>query len=115
MQFAMLGVVEATVASDAEKNRLCPPIAYWDANMDYLSAFLATLANERARVAYPVVASWAKATRLNPLSAIDLYREAPTVVEAHERIKRFGAAAASNLVKLLRASTAPPSAFGGPN
>jgi hypothetical protein len=44
-QFAVLGVVEATVESDAEKNRLCPPLAYWDANLDYLSAFLATLAN----------------------------------------------------------------------
>ena len=105
-QFAMLGVVEATVESDAEKNRLCPPIAYWDANTDYLSAFLATLANERARAAHPALASWAKATRLNPLSEIELYRDAPTVIDARERIKRFGAAAAGNLVKLLRANTA---------
>ncbi|OAJ54896.1 hypothetical protein A6V36_08655 [Paraburkholderia ginsengiterrae] len=27
-QFAMLGVIEALIGSDAEKNRLCPPIAY---------------------------------------------------------------------------------------
>ena len=69
-QFAMLGVVEATLESDEEKNRLCPPIAYWDANTDYLSAFLAMLANERARAAYPALASWAKETRLNPLGGI---------------------------------------------
>ena len=105
-QFAMLGVVEATVESDEEKNRLCPPIAYWDANTDYLSGFLATLANERARAAHPTLASWAKETRLNPLGGIALYRDAPNVIDARERIKRFGAAAASNLVKLLRASTA---------
>ncbi|MBE0592804.1 MAG: hypothetical protein IH616_10445, partial [Gemmatimonadales bacterium] len=105
-QFAMLGVVEATVESDEEKNRLCPPIAYWDANADYLSAFLATLASERARAAHPALASWAKDTRLNPLGGIARHRDAPIVVEARERIKRFGAAAASNLVKLLRESAA---------
>ncbi|WHZ11620.1 MAG: hypothetical protein OJF60_002059 [Burkholderiaceae bacterium] len=105
-QFAMLGVVEATVESDEEKNRLCPPIAYWDTNRDYLSAFLAGLANLQAQAAYPALAGWAKATRLNPLGGIDLYRDAPTVIGARERIKRFGAAAAGNLVKLLRASAA---------
>jgi len=99
-QFAMLGVIEATVESDEAKNRLCPPIAYWDANADYLSAFLAGLANERARAAHPTLASWAKDTRLNPLGAIGRYRDAAIVVEARERIKRFGAAAAGNLLKL---------------
>ena len=81
-QFAMLGVVEATVESDEEKNRLCPPIAYWDANADYLSAFLATLANERARAAYPALANWAKETRLNPRGGIALHRDTP---ERHRR------------------------------
>jgi hypothetical protein len=114
-QFAMLGVVEATVESDEEKNRLCPPIAYWDANTDYLLAFLATLANERARAAHPALASWAKDTRLNPLGGIARYRDAPNVIDARERIKRFGAAAASNLVKLLRTSTAQPGATRGAN
>jgi hypothetical protein len=100
------------VESDEEKNRLCPSIAYWDANTDYLSAFLATLANERARAAHPAVARWAKDTRLNPLGEIALYRDAPNVIDARERIKRFGAAAASNLVRLLRASAAQPGAIG---
>lgn len=102
-QFAMLGVVEATVESDEEKNRLCAPITYWDVNADYLSAFLATLANERARAAYPALASWAKDSRLNPLGGIGLHRDAPSVVEARERVKRFGAAAVNNLPKLLGA------------
>jgi hypothetical protein len=108
-QFAMLGVVEATLETDEEKNRLCPPIAYWDANSDYPSAFLAGLANERARAAYPALASWAKDTRLNPLGGIGQHRDDPRVIEARERIKRFGAAGASNLVKLVRASSAQAS------
>lgn len=100
-QFAMLGVLEATVDSDEEKNRVCPPIAYWDATSDYLSAFLAALANDRARAAYPALASWAKATRLNPLSGIDMFGDDPSVMDSRDRINRFGAAAASNLVTLL--------------
>ena len=100
-QFAMLGVLEATVESDDEKNRVCPPIAYWDATSDYLSAFLAALANDRARAAYPALVSWAKSTRLNPLSGIEQFGDDPSVIDSRERIKRFGAAAASNLVSLL--------------
>ncbi len=105
-QFAMLGVVEATVDSEEEKNRLCPPIAYWNANTGYLSAFLATLAHERARAAHPVLARWAKETRLNPLHGIERYRDTASVIDARKRIKRFGAAAESNLVTLLGASIA---------
>ena len=104
-QFALLGVVEATVESDDEKNRLCPPVAYWDTNRDYLSAFLAMLANERARSEHPALASWAKQTRLNAQSGMARHRDAPVVVDARERIKRFRAAAASNLVKLLGPET----------
>lgn len=114
-QFAMLGMVEATVESDAEKNRLCPPINYWETNTDYLSAFLATLANEQARAAYPALASWAKNTRLNPLGGTARYRDAPNVIEARERIKRFGAAAASNLVKLVKATTVQAGGMRGAN
>jgi hypothetical protein len=105
-QFAMLGVVEATVDGDDEKNRLCPPIHYWDANSDYWSTFLATLANAPARAAYPALSSWVQATRLNPLSGIALHVDDPVVIDAGERIKRFGAAAADNLVKLLAQETA---------
>ena len=100
-QFAMLGVVEATVGSDEEKNRLCPPINYWDADTDYLSAVLYGLKSERARATYPALASWAKATRLNPLSGLAQYADDPRVIDAAERIKRFGAGAANNLAKLL--------------
>jgi hypothetical protein len=98
----MLGVIEATVPGDEDKNRLCPPIHYWDANADYLRAFLAALANERAVGAYPALASWAKSTRLNPLAGMGPHRDAPGMAESRERVKRYGAAAAGNLVKLLR-------------
>ena len=101
-QFAMLGVVEATLESDEEKNRLCAPIHYWDANTDYLSAFLTGLANDQALAAYPALASWSRDTRLNPLGGLAQHRDAPSVKDARERIKRFAVPAAGNLMKLLR-------------
>lgn len=100
-QFAMLGVIEATVESDEEKNRLCPPIAYWDENRDYLSAFLATMRADRARAAHPALISWTKATRLNPVSGLSSHRDDARVLDARDRLKRFGAAAPANLEKLL--------------
>lgn len=100
-QFALLGVVESMIEADEEKNRLCPPISYWDRNADYLAAYLALMAAERARSAHPALAAWARATRLNPLGRLDEHRDDPKVVQARECIKSCGAAAASNLVRLV--------------
>ena len=105
-QFTTLGVVEATVESDEEKNRLCPPIMNWDANTDYLSAFLATLRNQRSRDGSPALARWAMTTRLNPLGGLALHHDDPLVIDARERIKRYASAATTNLTKLLGASAA---------
>jgi hypothetical protein len=100
-QFATLGVVEATVTSDDEKNRLCPPISYWDRNEDFVSAQLASLVGDRARSRHAPLATWMKTTRLNPASGISSYLSDARVVEARERIKRCAGAAASNLQKLV--------------
>ena len=102
-QYAMLGMVEATVQGNEEKNRLCPAMAYWDTDKDYLSSFLATLANERAQAAYPALVNWAKNTRLNPISQVATYSNDPVMIDSRERIKRNGAAAVANIIKLLGA------------
>jgi hypothetical protein len=109
-QFALLGVVEATLESDEQKNRLCPPMAHWNEGADYPAAFLATLANSRARAAYPAVAAWAKTTRLNPLGGLAAFRDDPGVKESQDRVTRFGAAAAGNLAKLVGAGADRPRA-----
>jgi hypothetical protein len=105
-QFAMLGVVEATIANDADKNRICTPIAYWDVNADYLSGYLASLTRERAGGAFPDLVNWTKATRLNTLSGIAHMQDNPAVIESRERIKACAGAAAANILKLLRQSAA---------
>jgi hypothetical protein len=101
-QFAMLGVAEALLGSDEEKNRLFPPISYWDSNEDYLSSFLANMANERGRAAHPALAAWAKTSRLSPLGNIGQHSNHPVVIETREKIKQYGAAAAGKLMSLLR-------------
>ena len=102
-QFALLGAAEALLASDEEKNRLCRPITYWDAPADYLAAYLALLASDRARAAHPALLEWARATRLNPLSRLGEYKDHPEAVAARERIREFGPAAAANLARLAAA------------
>ena len=99
---ALLGVIEATIADTAEKNRVCPPIRYWDEPRDYLSSYLALMAHDRARAAHPAVAAWAKGTRLNPMSGLGAHRDHPLVVQTWGDLKRYGAAAAGNLAKLLQ-------------
>ena len=99
---ALLGVIEATIADTAEKNRVCPPIRYWDEPRDYLSSYLALMAHDRARAAHPAVVGWAQGTRLNPVSGLRAYREHPQVIQAWDDLKRYGAAAAGNVVKLLQ-------------
>jgi NAD(P)-binding Rossmann-like domain len=100
-QFAMLGVAEALLDTDAEKNLLFPPIAYWDNNIDFVTGFLATMANTRARTAYPALASWANSSRLNPLAGIDRFSSGAGVTDSRERIKRSGALAVETLTRLV--------------
>jgi hypothetical protein len=89
------------VEGDDPKNGLCPPISYWDANEDYLSALLARMACTTAIAAHPRLASWNKASRLNPLSGIASHKEDPRVIASGEGLKRFGLPAATNIRKLL--------------
>lgn len=103
-QYALLGAVECMVDSDDEKNRLCPPVRYWDSPRDYLSAYLAFLEGKRARAAHPELAAWAEQTRLNPLADLPRHRDHPLVMETRERLKQDASAAVANAVRLLAAS-----------
>ena len=104
-QFALLGVAEALIGSDEEKNHLCRPIQYWDKPVDYLSAYMALLASGRASAAYPALAAWARDSRLNPLRHLSAYSNHPTVVETRSLMKEVGAATVENVPRLLAART----------
>ena len=89
-QFALLGAAEALLASDDERNRLNPPVRYWDTPADYLRTYLATMTHGRAN-----------ASRLNPLRDLGKYRDHPQVQQTRDVIKQLGAAAVGNTMKLL--------------
>jgi len=99
-QFALLGMAESMIESDDEKNRLCRPIHYWDQCADYLGAYMALLANERARANHPALAAWARESRLNPLGRLGEYRDHPLVVETRGRLRELGQAAVENVSRL---------------
>jgi len=100
-QFALLGVMEASLDSDDERNALCPPVVYWDTNGDYVTAFAAMMAGEVARAAHPALGAWMKATRLNPLHGLAAHRDDPGVRDSRERIKRFAMPAIANAQRLV--------------
>jgi putative NAD(P)-binding protein len=100
-QAAVQGVVEAMIADDDEKNRLCAPILYWDDNEDYVRAFLATMVGEQDRATNAQLRAWMRTTRLSPTSAINARQGDTRVEETRERIKRSGVAAAMNLQQML--------------
>lgn len=100
-QFALLGAVEALVERDDEKNRICPPVLYWDTCADSLRAHLAGLAHARARAGHPALAAWADETRLNPLSGLTRLRNDSSVLASRHRIQACTAAAVANIARLL--------------
>lgn len=100
-QFAMLGVVEATIDGDDEKNRLCRPIHYWEQNADYLTAYMARVSGERARSAYPALAAWTRESRLNAMGRLGEYSNYPSVVATGGLLKMVATAAMENMSRLL--------------
>lgn len=102
-QFALLGAAEATIGSDDEKNLACRPIHYWDKPADYLTAYMALLASERARSAHVTLAIWARGSRLNPLGRLGEHRDDPKVAQTRAHLRDTGPAAVENVARLLAA------------
>ena len=100
-QFATLAVLEATVESDDEKNRLVPPIPWWNDSADYAASFLALMAFEQARRAHSALSAWTSRTRLNPVSGAGAYRDDARVAATRERIRNAALPAAINLRTIL--------------
>ena len=100
-QFAMLGVVEATIDNDEEKNKLCRPIRYWEQNADYLSSYMARVVGERARSGYPALAAWTRESRLNAMGRLGEYSNHPSVVATGGLLKTVATAAMENMARLL--------------
>lgn len=100
-QYAMLGVVEAELHDDDQKNELCRPVHLWDRNVDFLIAYAALMANARARGQHPAVSAWSRTSRLYPFAELERYADDPRLPEARERSRAHAAGALSNLPRLI--------------
>jgi hypothetical protein len=100
-QYAMLGVVEAELHDDEQKNELCRPLHLWDRNVDFLIAYAALMANSRARGQHPAVSAWSRTSRLYPFAELERYADDPRISEARERSRAHAAGALSNLPRLI--------------
>jgi cation diffusion facilitator CzcD-associated flavoprotein CzcO len=63
---ATVAAVEASVEDDAEKNRLCPSLAWSGRTADLLELARTGMVGLTSRMAHPGLAAWTESCRLNP-------------------------------------------------
>jgi hypothetical protein len=108
---ALVGHVEASRDDDREKNRLCPPMAFFDSTADFVPGFLHS---QRVRVAWfddPDVREWLARTRLTPLRDAGEHLTDP---QAQAAIGRMIAMTGPAIENLERITAATPNGAGVP-
>lgn len=83
---ATQGFVEAVRPDDAEKNRLCPPVAFSGHAADILDLAYRAMTGTMARTSEPDLADWDARCRLNPGSAARHHLDDPRVTESYGSI-----------------------------
>src|SRR5262249_35996790 len=100
---ALIGYLEASMTSDAEKNAFVTPIRLSDTVDEYIAALVPDMANRQACGRHPAVREWVSASRTDGFTK--LMREvAPDDHEKQavlERLRRAARAAAENMPRLL--------------
>ncbi|MHB8463205.1 MAG: NAD(P)-binding protein [Acidimicrobiales bacterium] len=103
---ATVGVAEAATDDDAEKNRLCPPLAFSGSASDILEIAYAGMAGLMARGSDPTMGAWTEASRLNPARGAADHFDDPRVPVAFASIGANFGAAMTNLERLTGATAA---------
>jgi hypothetical protein len=67
----LIGLVEASGRSTAEKNRLCPPNMWFDTPFDWIRHLLTGMRTELEWPSAPDVVGWVEASRLNLIQGLD--------------------------------------------
>ena len=81
----LLGFVEASPRSTAEKNRLCPPNPWFDTPFDFTRHLLTGMKTEIEWQRAPDLVSWVEASRLNLMKGLDQDPETATVADLQRR------------------------------
>jgi hypothetical protein len=96
---ALAGYLEATLADDAEKNRLCPPAPFSNTTADWArQQVLGSRASSFS--AYPAIRGWADGVSLNPGRIPPELAGSAAVAAAQERLARYAAPGMARLAQL---------------
>lgn len=97
---ATIGVVEALVPEDVDKNVLCPPSAFDGTLLGFPATVLPVLQGSAARAAVPEVNAWNMGTRMNPVRGAADRMDDPEIARAFETIAENAPKAIGNLTRL---------------
>lgn len=98
---ATIAFVEATRASDEEKNRLCVPTLALNEPRDWIDAYRGMIRTNIMNAADPGMAAWLEGTRLNLTSGMAKHADNPAIQRALGRIAELAEPAFRNADRLL--------------
>ena len=82
----LIGLVEASGRSTAEKNRLCPPNVWFDTPFDWIRHLLSGMRTELEWREAPDVLAWVESSRLNLMKGLDQSSDKAAVARPAEQI-----------------------------
>lgn len=98
---ALVGYVESTARDDAEKNRLCTPVAQLDRPLDWVRMMRGVLETAALHGAEPDIAAWRDASRLNMTRGLEQHEGDPRLAAAFTRWQTNAEPALANAARLL--------------
>ena len=96
----LLGFVEASPRSTAEKNRLCRPNPWFDTPFDFTRHLLTGMKTEIEWQGAPDLVAWVEASRLNLMKGLDQEPDTATVADLQRRFLTALFPALANLEEL---------------
>jgi hypothetical protein len=81
----LIGLVEASGRSTAEKNRLCPPNVWFDTPFDWLRHLLTGMKTELEWRGAPDVTAWVESSRLNLTKGLDQSPDKAALMDLQSR------------------------------
>lgn len=108
---ALAGYLEATLADDAEKNRLCPPAPFSNTTLDWAAQqVLGSRASSFAE--YPSIRDWADGVSLNPGRVPPERAGSAEIAAARERLARLAGPGLARLAHFAGLPVLPPPGTG---
>jgi hypothetical protein len=86
---ALVGYVEATIESDEDKNRLCPPSPYSNTPTDWVRMQVLGYRASQAFMSHPDIRTWATTVALNPARIPSDTPPIPELTDALRRLRSY--------------------------